>query len=87
MAELLAATAIVVGPERAVRAAVGVLGKEPVGDSLAMLQPLALAGATHKAMAEQKGLMAGLQTEVRARRRGSRTSSSSRWPGCARAPS
>ena len=66
VAELLAATAIVVGPERAVRAAVGVLGKEPVGDSLAMLQPLALAGATHKAMAEQKGLMAGLQTEVRA---------------------
>ncbi len=66
VAELLAATAIVVGPERAVRAAVGALGKEPVGDSLAMLQPLALAGATHKAMAEQKGLMAGLQTEVRA---------------------
>ena len=66
VAELLAATAIVVGPERAVRAAVGVLGKEPVGDSLAMLQPLALAGATHKAMAEQKGLMAGLQAEVRA---------------------
>ena len=66
VAELLAATAIVVGPERAVRAAVGALGKEPVGDSLAMLQPLALAGATHKAMAEQKGLMAGLQAEVRA---------------------
>jgi glycosyltransferase 2 family protein len=66
VAELLAATAVVVGPQRAVKAAVGVLGPEAVGDSMSMLQPLALAGATHKAMAEHKGLMSGLQDEVRA---------------------
>ena len=82
VAELLAATAIVVGPERAVRAAVGALGKEPVGDSLAMLQPLA-PGWRHPQGdgRAEGGLMAGLQTEVA--QTGSRTSSSSRWPGAA----
>jgi uncharacterized membrane protein YbhN (UPF0104 family) len=66
VAELLAATSIVVGPERAVRAAVGVLGPRAVADSLPMLQPLALAGATHKAMAHQKGMMDGLREQVHA---------------------
>ena len=45
-----------VGAERAVRRrGRRASGRKPVGQSLPMLQPLALAGATHKAVAEQKG--------------------------------
>ena len=55
VAELIAATGVVVGAERAVDAAVRGIGPEAVGESLPMLQPLALAGATHKAVAEQQG--------------------------------
>ncbi|HEY8093066.1 MAG TPA: hypothetical protein VID93_04765, partial [Acidimicrobiales bacterium] len=51
VAELIAATGVVVGAERAVDAAVRGMGPEAVGASLPMLQPLALAGATHKAVA------------------------------------
>ncbi len=67
VAELIAATGVVVGAERAVDAAVRGIGPEAVGASLPMLQPLALAGATHKAVAEHKGLMADLQAQVRER--------------------
>ena len=67
VAQLLAATSIVVGAERAVAAATRVLGPDAVGQALPMLQPLALSGATEKAMAAKKGLMAELQSEVRAR--------------------
>ena len=59
VAQLLAATSIVVGAERAVAAATRVLGPDAVGQALPMLQPLALSGATHKAVAAKKGLMDG----------------------------
>ena len=65
VAELIASTGVVTGADRAVAAAVAGIGKEAVGQSLAMLQPLALAGATHKAVAQQHGLMGELQEEVR----------------------
>ena len=65
VAELVASTGVVTGAERAVAAAVAGIGKEAVGQSLPMLQPLALAGATHKAVAQQHGLMGELQGEVR----------------------
>jgi undecaprenyl-diphosphatase len=65
VAELIAATGVVTGAERAVAAAVSGIGPGPVGQALPMLQPLALAGATHKAVAGEHGLMADLQGEVR----------------------
>jgi undecaprenyl-diphosphatase len=65
VAELVAATGVVTGAERAVAAAVAGIGPEGVGDALPMLQPLALAGATHKAVAAKHGLMGDLQDEVR----------------------
>jgi undecaprenyl-diphosphatase len=49
VAQLLAATAAVVGPERAVAAAVRILGKEAVGAALPVLQAPALSGWTHDA--------------------------------------
>jgi glycosyltransferase 2 family protein len=64
VAQLLAATAIVVGPERAVTAAVEVLGKEAVGASLAYLQMPAFAGATREALRKQKGLLGSLRQAV-----------------------
>jgi uncharacterized protein (TIRG00374 family) len=45
-AELLASTAAVVGHERAVSAAIGVLGPEGVEEALPWIQPLALSSAT-----------------------------------------
>jgi undecaprenyl-diphosphatase len=49
VAQLLAATAAIVGPERAVAAAVRGLGAETVGAALPVLQPPALSGWTHDA--------------------------------------
>jgi len=49
VAQLLAATAAIVGPERAVAAAVRILGKEAVGAALPVLQAPALSGWTHDA--------------------------------------
>jgi uncharacterized membrane protein YbhN (UPF0104 family)/tRNA A-37 threonylcarbamoyl transferase component Bud32 len=63
-AQLLAATAIIVGPERAVAAAVDVIGAEAVGASLAYLQMPAFAGATREALKQQKGLLESLRTTV-----------------------
>ena len=63
-AQLLAATSIIVGPERAVAAAVDVLGNEAVGASLAYLQMPAFAGATREALKQQKGLLDSLRQTV-----------------------
>jgi undecaprenyl-diphosphatase len=63
-AELLCATAVEVGPERAVAAAVEVLGKEAIGDASSRLQPLALTSHTRRAVAAQKDLLEDLQAEV-----------------------
>ncbi len=64
VAQLLAALAIVIGPERAVDSAIGVIGKEAVGTALPFLQPPAFAGATRKALHEQKGLLDKLRDTV-----------------------
>jgi undecaprenyl-diphosphatase len=50
VAQLLAATTAVVGAERAVAAAVRVVGKEAVAAALPVLQPAALSGWTHDAL-------------------------------------
>ena len=63
-AQLLAATSIIVGPERAVAAAVDVLGAKAVGASLAYLQMPAFAGATREALKQQKGLLDSLRQTV-----------------------
>ena len=63
-AQLLAATTIAVGPDRAVAAAVAVLGPEPVGRALAYLQLPAFAGATRTALRKQKDLLPALRTAV-----------------------
>ena len=50
VAQLLAATTAVVGAERAVAAAVRILGRETVAAALPVLQPAALSGWTHDAL-------------------------------------
>ena len=59
-AELLAATAAIVGPARAVAAAVDTLGKDALAATVAYLQPLALSAGT------RKGLTKAALTELRA---------------------
>lgn len=59
VAELLAATAASVGPQRAVAAAERVLGRAPLADGVARLVPPALTAATVAAI---KGMDGGLQT-------------------------
>ena len=63
-AQLLAATSIIVGPERAVATAVDVIGADAVGASLAYLQMPAFAGATREALKQQKGLLDSLRQTV-----------------------
>ncbi|MEV4562070.1 lysylphosphatidylglycerol synthase transmembrane domain-containing protein [Kitasatospora sp. NPDC049285] len=67
VAGLLAVLALYAGPERAVRAAMEVLGPGPVGAALPLLQPIALARGTRAALARHKGLAADLRTEVQRR--------------------
>ncbi len=50
VAQLLASTALVVGPQRAAEAAVASLGRDGVAAGLAWLQPLTLGSATRHAM-------------------------------------
>ncbi len=54
VAELLAATAALVGDARAVRAAVAVLGRSPVALALPFLQPAVLSDATRKLAGERR---------------------------------
>lgn len=63
-AQLLAALAVAVGPERAVASAVAVLGPEAVGAAARFLQPGALRGATRAALKEHHGLLDALRHEV-----------------------
>lgn len=53
-AELLASTAAVVGPERAVAAAVDVLGRDTLGEALPWIQPLALSTATRSQLGKSE---------------------------------
>lgn len=64
VAQLLASLAVVVGAQRAVTAAIDVLGADDVGEALPRLQLRALSGATQTALKEHKGLLAELQNEV-----------------------
>jgi undecaprenyl-diphosphatase len=54
VAALLASTAALVGDERAVRAAVAVLGRPPVALALPFLQPAALSSSTRKLSGERR---------------------------------
>ena len=64
VAQLLVSLAVVVGAERAVTAAVDVLGTEAVGEALPRLQLKALSGATQTAVKQHKGLLEEIQHEV-----------------------
>ena len=69
VAELLSSTALKVGAERAVDAAVAVLGKPAVASAAPRIQPLALSTATRKSLVARKPLCDELRT---VRRRGER---------------
>jgi undecaprenyl-diphosphatase len=62
VAELLTSSALVVGPARAVAAAVEVLGTGPVSRAIPLLQPLALSAATRSALRHRRGLLVDLQS-------------------------
>jgi glycosyltransferase 2 family protein len=62
VAELLAATAVPVGVERAVAAAVAVLGPEATATALPRLQTWALSGATRTTLQQHPGLLDELRT-------------------------
>ncbi|MEV7118115.1 lysylphosphatidylglycerol synthase transmembrane domain-containing protein [Kitasatospora griseola] len=64
VAGMLAVLAVHAGPERAVRAAIEVLGQGPVGAALPLLQPIALARDTRAALARHKKLAGELRAEV-----------------------
>ena len=64
VAQILAAMAVVTGPERPVRVAVDVLGRDAVADALPRLQLHALSGATQTALKADEGLLRSLQQEV-----------------------
>lgn len=53
IAELITSSALLVGPERAVPCAIGVLGTEAVAGAAPRLQPQALSGATKTALKER----------------------------------
>jgi uncharacterized protein (TIRG00374 family) len=64
VAQLLAALALMVGPERAAETGIDVLGAPAVASALPLLQPNALSGATRNALKAHKGLLDSLQHEV-----------------------
>lgn len=64
VAALLTETAIAVGPEPAVRAAIDAIGPEPVAASLRMLQPLALPSSTRERAKAVRSLLDDLRTEI-----------------------
>ena len=64
VAQMMASFAVVVGAERAVRAAVESIGSEAVGQALPRLQMAALSGATQTALKEHKGLLEDVQAQV-----------------------
>jgi uncharacterized membrane protein YbhN (UPF0104 family) len=68
IAELLATTALIAGPERAVRAGETVLGDEELTRALPVLQKVALSGATRRALREQKGVLTQLRDALIERR-------------------
>jgi len=66
VAELLASLATLTGEDRAVSAAVKVLGPEGVAPAVPLLQPLALSAGTRRAAARQPGLLARTRAQAAA---------------------
>lgn len=66
VAELLAATAVVTGPERACRAACAGVGPEAVARALPLLQPMALTVDTRRRVSRQPGLLDRLREQAAA---------------------
>lgn len=64
VAELLVATAVLVGPARAVAAARAALGDDALAGALPLVQPLALSTTTRKAAKADKGLLDEVRTAV-----------------------
>ena len=64
VAELLAATSLVVGVDRALAAAVAELGPGTTATGATRLQPWALSGATRTSLKERPGLLDELRTRV-----------------------
>lgn len=64
VAQLILSTAIDVGPERAVAAAVAVLGPRVVADAAPRMQAPALSGATQTALKQRKGVLDATHDEV-----------------------
>ncbi len=62
--QLLTTVALIVGPERAVRTAVDVLGPDPVIDALPLLQGIALSRSTRSLLRQHKGLLHDLRTQI-----------------------
>lgn len=63
-AELLVSTALLVGPDRAVRAALGELTAQRLGEALPLLQPVALSRPTRSQLKKQRGLLGRLREAV-----------------------
>jgi uncharacterized membrane protein YbhN (UPF0104 family) len=64
VAELLASSALAVGPQRAVTAAAGTLGPQAVARALPLLQPLALSAATRQACRRRPSLLDNLRRQA-----------------------
>ena len=64
VAQLLASFAVVASPERTVRAAIEVMGRDAIATALPRLQMNALSGATQTALKARRGLLPELQQEV-----------------------
>ena len=66
VAGLLASSAVLVGPRRAVAAAIDVLGTQAVGEAVPLLQPLALSAATRGALRQRRGLLQAVRRQAAA---------------------
>jgi len=66
VAELLASTATIVGPRRAVAAALAALGPDALRHAAPFVQPLALSTATRRHLASQPGALDALRDEMAA---------------------
>jgi uncharacterized protein (TIRG00374 family) len=66
VAQLVVSTSVEAGAERAVAAAVDVVGPEAVAAAAPRMQPLLLAGATQSALKEQKGLLDAIYEQITA---------------------
>jgi len=65
-AELLASTASLLGPDRAVAAAAAVIGDADLASAVPLLQPLALSQATRRAVGRQEHLLSRTRTAAAA---------------------